>query len=104
MNTYFYKALQEIKPIQPPINKNSIDLFNYFTENDPTIKPNRFLTKPKPKQIQKENLDDIYTNRTVICPKCKNNETYRDNKQTRSSDEGETFFFVCKYCKHRIKT
>ena len=35
---------------------------------------------------------------TVKCFKCKSDKIYYDTKQTRSSDEGATFFYTCLNC------
>lgn len=104
-NTYFYEALCKINPkIEPPTNaSNQFELFDYFTTQDCTLKKARFLQKTKSQQYNKENTDCIYTNRTFTCPKCKKNETFRTNKQTRGGDEGETIAFFCKFCKIPFK-
>lgn len=98
--TYLLKAFRVIQPQTEPNEEN---LFDSFTEQDTLLKPGRFLVKPKPILEEKPNLDSLYTDRTATCPRCKNNEFYRVTKQTRASDEGESIFFLCKYCKKPLK-
>jgi len=100
MNTYFYYALTKIKP---KTDLPSTNLWDWFAKNDERLIKGRFLTKPVLDSIEKENLDSLYTNRTVTCPKCGKNETARDTKQTRKGDEGETVFYECKYCKAKFR-
>lgn len=95
MNSYLFKALIEIKPVGKPVG----DMFDWLTLQDSQPKKARFLKKPEVVQVEKENLDIIFTNRTVFCPKCRRNETYSTSAQTRSLDEGETCFFICRFCK-----
>lgn len=99
-NTYLYKALQLLNPSSIPKNVN---LFDWLTELDLHYKKNRFLLKPLVKKKNLRSIRSIYTNRTFTCPKCKKNKTYRDTKQTRGGDEGETIVFICKYCKTQYK-
>jgi DNA-directed RNA polymerase subunit M/transcription elongation factor TFIIS len=99
--TYLFKAFVVLNTKDKP--KSFKTLFDDLTKQDSTKKPNRFFKKPIKQKITKYNTDTEYTNRTFFCPKCKKNETKVVTKQTRSADEGETIFFLCKYCKKSYK-
>jgi len=62
--------------------------------------PEKFDDLTKKRKINQALKDNKETTDAFKCPKCKNRESWVEQKQTRAGDEPMTTFVTCVKCKH----
>ena len=94
----FYEKLGEliidIKMYSYIINDIKLNKFDWNSS---------FYSEIKNKELQEIIKINEYSKGTEICKKCKNQQIYFYQKQTRSSDEPMTTFYTCQSCGNRWK-
>lgn len=89
--------------MRPKENEWVCNRCDYKKKMEREDKEKKIVSEQKKKStavIEKE-IETLPLDETVLCPKCDSRGAYWMLRQTRSADEPETRFYICKKCGHR---
>jgi len=98
-NHMYVKNISDIIINIDDIKKDNISAFNFFNKSSQEVFPKHWKeTIKRFKEEQNIITKKKISNTNIICGKCKNQNVYVEQKQTRSADEGITSFYNCLTC------
>lgn len=94
------KQLNYSKILVQRIKDNEIDASNIAFLKVEELHPEKYEKILKKRSIVEAKKKNKATTTAFKCPKCKNNKTEVEEKQTRAADEPATLFITCTVCGH----